>query len=160
MFHLTQYVSKLSHVLLDDDMRFDCQLRRQYFQHYAKSIINSIWEGKFSWLISEDGPIFDTQVKLEEVNLPSIPTQLEFWTTTLRGKHVLCHIDKAALIGAFYSNKAIFKEVGREVCTILDVALSRGASEAIVESFYGVMRKQQQSGVQQNSTLGLHTKLV
>jgi hypothetical protein len=42
---------------------------------------------------------------------------------------------------------------------MLDVALSLGGSEAIVESFYGVMDSQQQCGGQDNDTLALRTKV-
>ena len=47
----------------------------------------------------------------------------------------------------------LYTEAGRELCTALDVALSMGGYEAIVEGFYSIMANHNLHGGQDNTTL-------
>jgi len=47
----------------------------------------------------------------------------------------------------------VFEKVGQELCTALDVAVSMGGCEAVVESFYSVVDTQQKGGNMSNETL-------
>ena len=54
---------------------------------------------------------------------------------------------------SFYTNEELYKFLGREMCTALHVANGMSGSEAVVESFYSVMKSQIQSGGMNNDTL-------
>ena len=56
-----------------------------------------------------------------------------------------------------YNNTELSSALGTELCTIIDVALAMGGSEAIVESYYSVMESQRKNGGQLNETLDMRT---
>jgi hypothetical protein len=52
-------------------------------------------------------------------------------------------------------DETLYNAIGLEACACLDIALAKGGTEAIVESYYSVMKSQTMSGGQHNDTLGL-----
>ena len=51
----------------------------------------------------------------------------------------------------------IYEAVGKEMCTAIDIALAKGGTEAVVESYYSVMKKQSTGSHMSNDTLDLRT---
>ena len=47
----------------------------------------------------------------------------------------------------------MYEKLGREMSVVVDVAVGMSGSEAVIESYYSVMKSQTKSGGQQNDTL-------
>lgn len=56
---------------------------------------------------------------------------------------------------SLYVNELLFEMVGVEMSISIDIALSLGTTESIVESLYSVMKSQGMEGGQDNDTLAL-----
>ena len=56
---------------------------------------------------------------------------------------------------SIYTNIRLYEDIGLEGCICVDVALAKGGTESIVESYYCIMDSQKMSGGQKNETLGL-----
>ena len=82
------------------------------------------------------------------------PTELDDAYVFVYGNHVCKTIfDENAAISTIYRNELVYEKLGREMCIIIDVADSKSGSEAVVESFYSVMKSQSMPGGQHNDTL-------
>ena len=68
-------------------------------------------------------------------------------------------IDESAIIRSIYTDEDVFNMLGKELCLIIDIALVKGGPEAVVESYYSVVKSQQQPGGQSNQNLSLRAKL-
>ena len=73
------------------------------------------------------------------------------------GSNSTFYLDEKVLFGAFFKNEEFFKKVGRESCVLLDFCWSLGGSEAIAETFFGMMSNQRKDGGQLNKTLEART---
>lgn len=62
-------------------------------------------------------------------------------------------LNEEALIKYLYCDPSLYNKVGKHFCIMLDIAVAKGSSEAIVESAYSVMKKQAKDGGQDNETL-------
>lgn len=62
-------------------------------------------------------------------------------------------LNEAAVYNSIYKDGPLFNAIGVEGCVAIDIALAKGGSEAIVESYYSVMNSQKSSGGQLNETL-------
>ncbi len=67
---------------------------------------------------------------------------------------VIAILDEAAVLRSIYTDKDPYTEIG-EGCTAIDIALAKGGSDAVVESYYSVMKSQSMSGVQSNDTISV-----
>lgn len=70
-------------------------------------------------------------------------------------KSILAELDEAAVYHSIYCEEEIFNAIGIEGCVTIDIALAKGGTEPVVESFYSVMKSQQSTGGQSNETLAL-----
>ena len=68
-------------------------------------------------------------------------------------------IDESAIIRSIYTDEDVFNMLGKELCLIINIALAKGGPEAVVESYYSVVKSQQQPGGQSNQNLSLRAKL-
>ena len=59
----------------------------------------------------------------------------------------------SAVFKSFYVDEEIYSQAGQEFCIALDVALAMGGCEAVVESYYSLMKAQTKPGGQLNETL-------
>ena len=75
------------------------------------------------------------------------------------GKTFDVRLNEQNVYKSFYANEEIYSIAKPPSCAIIDIVLSKGGPEAIAESYYSVMRAQQQSGGQSNETLAPRTKL-
>ena len=64
-------------------------------------------------------------------------------------------LNEEAVYKSVYTDEALYNAVGVEGCVAIDIALAKGGTEAVVESYYSVMTSQQKSGNQLNETLAL-----
>ena len=70
-------------------------------------------------------------------------------------KPVLAELDEEPVYHSIYSDERLFHAIGIEGCVTIDIALAKGGTEAVVESFYSVMKLQQCTGGQSNEMLSL-----
>jgi hypothetical protein len=56
---------------------------------------------------------------------------------------------------SLYVDEFVMKMIGVEMSISIDIALSLGTTESIVESLYSVMKSQSMEGGQNNDTLAL-----
>ena len=68
-------------------------------------------------------------------------------------------LNEEALWEKIYTDPVVYGCLGRELCVVLDFAMSLGGSEAIVESYYSVMETQRKDGGQSNDVLDLRTMI-
>lgn len=64
-------------------------------------------------------------------------------------------LNEKELYKSIYTDEALYDSIGAEGCIAMDIAMAKGGTEAIAESYYSVMASQQQSGPQENDTLAL-----
>jgi len=65
--------------------------------------------------------------------------------------------DTKLLLYHIYTNPLLYRKISVEGCIIIDVAFSMSGSEAIVESYYSVMKTHRKDGGQHNDTLDMRT---
>jgi hypothetical protein len=70
-------------------------------------------------------------------------------------KPIIASLDEDAVLKSVFTDETLYNAIGLEACACLDIALDKGGTEAIVESYYSVMKSQTMSGGQNNDTLGL-----
>lgn len=70
-------------------------------------------------------------------------------------KPIIASLDEDAVLKSVFTDETLYNAIGLEACACLDIALAKGGTEAIVESYYSVMKSQTMSGGQHNDTLGL-----
>lgn len=56
---------------------------------------------------------------------------------------------------SIYTEESLFNPIGPEGCIAIDIALAKGGTEAVVESYYSVMKSQKKFGGQSNTNLAL-----
>ena len=67
----------------------------------------------------------------------------------------LVMLDEEAVYHSLYCAETVFEKIGQEMMIAMDVALAKGGTEAVVESFYSTMSSQSMPGGQSNDTLAL-----
>ena len=70
-------------------------------------------------------------------------------------KPILAKLNVEAVYHSIYCDEKVFDAIGIEGCVAIDIALAKGGTEAIAESFYSVMKSQQCTGGQSNKILVL-----
>ena len=68
---------------------------------------------------------------------------------------VIAVLDEAKVLESVYTNSEVYSRIGKEMCIVIDIAMAKGGTEAIVESFYSSMASQAMHGGQSNETLAL-----
>ena len=69
------------------------------------------------------------------------------------GALLKARLNEEHIIAEFYKNQSIYESLGQEMCIALDVALSAGGCEAVVEGFYSVISAHKKDGGQSNNIL-------
>ena len=68
---------------------------------------------------------------------------------------VIAVLDEAKVLESVYTNSEVYSRIGKEMCIVIDIAMAKGGTEAIIESFYSSMASQAMHGGQSNETLAL-----
>ena len=82
-----------------------------------------------------------------------------FTLTLLNGEKDKGVLDESKLIKIMFTVESIYSKLGPEFMLSLDIAIASGGSEAIAESFYGMMDAQRQRCHQSNEIMELRTKI-
>ena len=70
-------------------------------------------------------------------------------------KPILAELKEYEVYHSIYCDEKVSDAIGIEGCVAIDIALAKGGTEAIAESFYSVMKSQQCTGGQSNEILAL-----
>ena len=70
-------------------------------------------------------------------------------------KPIHAELNEPAVYESIYCDEEIYSAIGIEGSIAIDIALAKRGTEAVVESFYSVMKSQQSIGNQTNDTLAL-----
>lgn len=76
-------------------------------------------------------------------------------TFEIDGQQFAADLHEIEVYRSIYTHEHLFNATGIEGCVTIDIALAKGGTEAMVESYYSVMISQKMSGGQQNETLAL-----
>lgn len=93
---------------------------------------------------------------------PSLPSTLDVrFKMIFSGdeKEYVVHLNESAIYKSIYNDEEVYTKLGKEICLLIDIALAKGGPESVVESYYSVMKSQQQLGGQNNENLSLRAKL-
>ena len=63
------------------------------------------------------------------------------------------------LVEALYTDSQFYSEVGQQFCIVFDIFYSKTGTEAVAESLYRVVEKQEMNGGQSISVLGNRAKI-
>ena len=89
--------------------------------------------------------------------LPKLATQFKMIFSGDEKEYIV-QLNESAIYKSIF-NEEVYTMLGQEICLLIDVALAKGGPESVVESYYSVMKSQQQDGGQNNKNLSLRTKL-
>jgi hypothetical protein len=68
-------------------------------------------------------------------------------------------LQEQEVIKALYTDPRFYSSIGQEFCIIFDIMYAKTGNEAVVESFYGVVRSQEMDGGQSIKVLGERAKV-
>ena len=113
-----------------------------------------------SSVISKDGDNLLSMDKVlgEQLSQSFVTTrfQMQFMNDE---KIYTLQLNEPSLYFSLYTDERVYSKLGKEISLVSDIALAKGGPEAIVESFYSLMKCHKKAGGQNNKTLSLRTKL-
>ena len=68
-------------------------------------------------------------------------------------------LEEDAIIHALYTDSSFYTLVGQEFCLLFDIMYAKTGTEAVAESFYRVVEKQEMEGKQSLDVLALRSKI-
>ncbi|XP_047741568.1 uncharacterized protein LOC125179542 [Hyalella azteca] len=149
------FVCSLPHVKKrqsEEDLDFDPQFSNETYFKFCTFIHDCVW-GKSGFSLKTWFPELP-EVSSQLVKMSRCVAKEEKYEFSFSiGNSFSSSFDEAAFFKSFYVDKKVFEKVGQELCTALDVAVSMGGCEAVVESFYSVVDTQQKGGNMSNETL-------
>ena len=169
-----RFVSRLPHVAaLNLPL---CEERSgEVFWSLKKVLLSFVWGDTFQSLFALFFKILNKDGKLEEIHLPQNAFLLEFETTsgssrefslsdvyaiTLNNKvSYTVVLQEDVIIQALYTDASFYTRVGQEFCILFDIMYAKTGTEAVVESFYRVVEKQEMDGGQSIQVLGNRAKV-
>lgn len=69
------------------------------------------------------------------------------------GEEIQCTLNETAIYSSIYTDEEFYTFLGKECCTVIDVVYGMSGCEAVVESFYSVVKCHLKAGGQLNDTL-------
>jgi hypothetical protein len=166
------YVCSLPHIVdlaTKEELFLDAALGNTIFHRMKQALKSYLWKdtgehlAKWFYLSS---PCQQRLKKLEKID-PSSDTSVSCLSNTYlltledtSGRPFKAKLNEAQVYHSIYTDERLFNEIGCEGCITIDIALAKGGTEAIVESYYSVMKSQKMCGGQCNATLALRYVLV
>lgn len=136
-------------------------------------LLSLIWDDNFQQLFPSYFKALNKDCKLHEIVLPQnafllsfeVASTFEFnlsdvYEVTLNN-HTSCMVvlQEDAIIKAIYVDASFYTKVGQEFCIVFDVMYAKTGTEAVVESFYRVVEKQEMDGGQSIPVLANRAKV-
>lgn len=118
-------------------------------------IFNNTCGARDDWFTSKVGNKEIEKFEVIKRNIFTGPTCL----FTFNNGELETTLDQKNYIKSIYTNEMFYEKIGREFCVALDVALAMSGFEAVVESYYSVIKTQKKVGGQLNDTLEYRTNV-
>ena len=124
-------------------------LSQQVHKSFKDAVYQVVWNNlgdcRNDWFPPLEGA--QCQTLLSEFKVKSEEFEIEDRFTFKYDDGVcITRLDQATAFSTFYTNKTIYQMAGKECCIAIDVALAMSDSEAVVESYYSVMKTQSMLG--------------
>ena len=142
-------------------VNFDQRMARAYMARMKKAVKQRM-ERHMSRMVRESRRIKIADKRCRTCWISTVDsTELDFIFTMLfsNGQVHRVRLNEHRFYQSFYSRKEVYEVAEPPACALLDIVLAKGGPEAIAESYYNLMRSQQQSGGQSNETLARRTKV-
>ena len=165
---LFDYVCSLEHVQAlasdenNDELLFDSAFANTIHLKIKQALKKALWkeDGQhlLRWFGLPDGKAYGPLQKLELAVDDDMPFALgNRYAITVQnsGQQFIAELNETEVYRSIYTDEHLFTAIGIEGCVSIDIALAKGGTEAVVESYYSVMNSQKKSGGQQNETLAL-----
>ena len=155
-----KYVWSLPHViqLAEDqpELRLLPALSHRLHQLFKDVVVHVVWKNhgdcRKIWFPPVEGVHGQGLLKEFKVKAEKFEMEDKFMFT-YDDSSCIAILDQATALSTFYTSDGIYSMAGKEFCIALDVALAMSGSEAVVESYYSVMKTQKMEGGQLNDTL-------
>lgn len=149
------------------------ELSSSIFWRLKEKLIDIVWGQSFQSLFPRFFKVLETKGSLREIQLKDNSYVKSFQkaettdftlSDTFRvvlddGKEETVALQEQEVISALYTDADFYTSVGQEFCIIFDVMYAKTGTEAVVESFYGVVRSQEMDGGQSIKVLGDRAKV-
>lgn len=159
------FVCSLPHVKQlaeEEDAFLDSAFASTVFHQIKQALKSYLWrdasEHLLKWFSIPASSVAPLK-KLQVVD-PSTETSTSLGNTfqlALEGRKqpLKAKLNEAEVFRSIYTDETLFTSIGIEGCIAIDIALAKGGTEAVVESYYSVMKSQKKFGSQSNETLAL-----
>lgn len=151
----------------DEDLLFSVAFSQIVFHKIKVSLKTFLWkrEGGYPglWFFLPSiapnvyGPLIKLQLTTDACQEGKPYCLGNVYSLTFEGvkEPALAELNEEAVYHSIYCDENVFDAIGIEGCVAMDIALAKGGTEAIAESFYSVMKSQQCIGGQSNEILAL-----
>ena len=154
----------------DKNLELGDQLSAAVFWHFKKSLIEVVWGDMFvshfshffkkivekangdfcsEKLVIPDGVTLKSFMKSSS---PQFSLSEVFQVEFTNSKKMKVLFDEQIFIESLYTDSSFYSVLGQEFCLIFDIFYSKSGTEAVAESFYRVVEKQEMEGGQ---TMGI-----
>ena len=167
-------MSHVQSLSCEDDLTFNPKLSHVVHRRLKTALKDFLWLKKFQalmigWFLVVDAATGKITSSLDSCKKLGILTSMSVVDKVFPGAYHLCNLyemkfesvtviavlDEAKLLESVYTNSEVYNRIGKEMCIVIDIALAKGGTEAIVESFYSSMASQAMHGGQSNEALAL-----
>lgn len=175
--HFFAHVCKMLHVqslACEDDLNFNPKLSHVVHRRLKTALKDLIWHEQFQALMSRWFSVVDaatgkitgsldsrkklgalTSLSIVDKIFPSAYHLCNLYEMKFESATVITIVDEAMVYESMYTNSEVYNRIGKEMCIVIDIALAKGGTESIVESFYSSMASQAMQGGQSNEALAL-----
>ncbi len=166
------YVCSLPHIVdlaVDEELFLNAAFGNTIFHRMKQALKSYLWKDTGDHLakwFSLSTPCQQRLMKLEKIDPSSEITVSCLSNTYLltledtSGCPLKAKLNEAQVYHSIYTEESLFNEIGPEGCITIDIALAKGGTEAVVESYYSVMKSQKMFGGQGNGNLALRYIIV
>lgn len=172
---IVKYLASMDIFKSSPDHQMDVRLATTFLQRIKDLVADTIWgdhyssigrnvlrlitgpnQGKYLQDVTEEKIVSFTVRPAERDSFELEPS---FSATVESASSYNVVLDEARLFKHFMSNAEVYSQVGIEACAILDFCWSLGGSEAIAETYFGIMKNQRKDGGQNHETLEMRTMI-
>ena len=169
------YVSQMPHVK-DENLELGSELSSAVFWRFKKALIEVVWGDLFSSYFSRFFKIvekangnFSSEVlaitdgvkitSFVKSSSPQFSLSEVFKAEFTNSEKMKILFDEQILIESLYTDSSFYSVVGQEFCLVFDIFYAKSVTEAVAESFYRVVEKQETEGGQSLGVLMNRAKI-
>nr|XP_039253066.1 uncharacterized protein LOC120330255 [Styela clava] len=153
--HIKELSNRERHLLLNPHLAEDVFTKFKIAIH--KVIFHDMANCRSDWFPVVGGAKLPENCKPQNFSLLKVENSINNIYNFKFENDYQCTFDRQRFHESLYCNDLLYSAIGSEFCIAMDIGINLGGSEAVVESFYSVMKTHQQSGGQSNETLARRT---